>query len=227
MAAARSALFALIFYPGSIVMVLAAIAAIPFGQNAIVAASRRWALWHRWCARFLLGIRTRLEGDLPQRDALIVFKHEAMYETVEVLTLFDCPAVVMKQELIDIPGWGYVALRHGVIPVNREAGAAALRRMMSAAKAAKAAHRPVILFPEGTRVRHGERPPLRSGFAGLYKLLGLPVVPVALNSGRLWPRGFVKYPGVVTMKIGKAIPAGLPRDEVETRVHQAINALNG
>jgi 1-acyl-sn-glycerol-3-phosphate acyltransferase len=226
MAFLRSALFVVIFYLGSIVMVLAAIAAVPFGQAAIIAASRRWALWHRWCAGALLGIRAQVVGSLPQSDALVVFKHEAMFETIEVLTLFDAPAVVMKQELIDIFGWGYVALRHGVIPVDRDAGASALRHMLIAAKAAKAQHRPVILFPEGTRVTHGETPPLRAGFAGLYKILALPVVPVALDSGKLWPRGFLRRPGTVTMLVGETIPPGLPREEVEARVHAAINALN-
>ncbi len=226
MALLRSCVFAFAFYLGSIFLVLAAIAAIPFGQDAIVSASRSWARWHRWCAKYLLGIETRVEGVLPQSDALVVIKHEAMYETIETLALFERPAVVMKQELIDIPGWGYVALRHGVIPVDRESGAAALRHMLTAAKAAKAAHRPVVLFPEGTRVPHGERPPLRAGFAGLYKVLGLPVVPVALDSGRVWPRGFVKRRGLVTMKVGETIPPGLPREDVEVRVHEAINALN-
>lgn len=226
MAVLRSVLFALLFYAGSVFMVIAAMAAVPFGQSAIISASRRWALWHRWCAAHLLGIRTEVIGTLPQSDALVVFKHEAMFETIEVLTLFERPAVVMKQELIDIFGWGYVALRHGVIPVDRDAGASALRQMLKAAKAAKAQHRPVILFPEGTRVPHGETPPLRAGFAGLYKILDLPVVPVALDSGRVWPRGFVRRPGVVTMLVGDPIPPGLPRAEVEDRVHAAINALN-
>ena len=73
---------------------------------------------------------------------------------------------------------------------------------------------------------HGERPPLRSGFAGLYKALDLPVVPIALDSGRLLPKKGAKRPGVVTIRIGEAIPPGLPRREAEARVHAAINALN-
>lgn len=226
MALFRSLLFVLVFYPGSAVMVLAAIASVPFGEEAIISACRRWGIWHRWCARFLLGIRTRVIGDLPKQGVLYAIKHEAMFETIETLVLFERPVVVMKQELIDIFGWGYMARKLGVIPVDREAGAAAMRQMIAAAKVAKASNRVVIIFPEGTRVPHGERPPLRAGFAGLYKVLGLPVVPIALDSGKVWPKGFIKHPGTVTLKVGETIPSGLPRDEAEARVHAAINALN-
>jgi 1-acyl-sn-glycerol-3-phosphate acyltransferase len=74
-------------------------------------------------------------------------------------------------------------------------------------------------------VRVGETPPLKSGFAALYRALGLPVIPVAVDSGRLWGRGFVHRSGVVTIRIGEAVPAGLPRKEIEARVHAGINAL--
>lgn len=226
MALLRSLLFIAIFYPGSVILVLAALASIPFGQEAIIASSRRWAAWHRWCARWVLGIRTQVVGELPQSGVLYAIKHEAMYETIETLVLFDRPVVVMKKELADMFGWGHVARKMGVIPVDREAGAAAMRHMIAAARAAKASNRPVILFPEGTRVPRGEKPALRAGFAGLYKVLDLPVVPVALDSGKVWPKGFVKRPGIVTLKVGETIPPGLPRGEAETRVHAAINALN-
>ncbi len=223
----RSLIFTFVYYLGCIPTVLGALLIIPFGQAALVRASRRWALWHRWCAKHILGIETRVIGVLPQHSVLVVMKHESMYEAVETLALFDEPAVVVKRELAQIPVWGYVARRHGVIPVDRESGAAAVRVMLAAGKAAIAQNRPIVLFPEGSRIKHGERPELKAGMAGLYRLLGLPIVPVALDSGRFAPRGqFIKKPGVVTFKVGDTIPPGLKRDEVEALVHAAINALN-
>jgi 1-acyl-sn-glycerol-3-phosphate acyltransferase len=185
-----------------------------------------WARWHRLCARWLVGVRTNVVGTLPTEPVIVASKHQSMFETVEFLILLERPAVVLKRELADLPGWGRVARRYGVIPVDRDGGAVALRRMLKAAREAVAAGRPVMIFPEGTRVLPGEQPELQPGFAGLYKMLALPVVPIALDSGRVWPRrSFVKFPGRVTMKVGETIPPGLPRKEIEARVHAAINAL--
>ena len=118
-------------------------------------------------------------------------------------------------------------LRHGVIGLKRGDGAKAVRYLRAEALKATDAGRPICLFPEGTRVPHGEQPPIRAGFAALYHLLRLPVVPVALDSGRLSPRhSFFKWPGVITYQVGEIIPAGLPRDEAEARAHRALNALN-
>nr|MBA3897740.1 1-acyl-sn-glycerol-3-phosphate acyltransferase [Sphingomonadaceae bacterium] len=86
----------------------------------------------------------------------------------------------------------------------------------------------IVIYPEGTRVPHGRRPALQPGFAGLYKALALPAVPVAVDSGRLWPRDrFLKRAGTVTFRFGEPIPPGLPREEIEARVFEAINVLNG
>jgi 1-acyl-sn-glycerol-3-phosphate acyltransferase len=97
--------------------------------------------------------------------------------------------------------------------------------MVAAGKEAVESGRPVIIFPEGTRVRAGAAPPLRSGFAGLYRALGLPVVPVAVDSGRLWGRRLVHRSGTITFKVGETIAAGLKREDIEARVHAAINVL--
>jgi 1-acyl-sn-glycerol-3-phosphate acyltransferase len=222
----RSALFALIFYAWTVVAVLLSFPISLFGTNAIRAWSRGWCWVHRLCAAGLLGIRTRVEGTPPRGAALVALKHQSMFETLEIMLLLDQPAIVIKRELADLPLWGWVVRRYGVIPVDRGGGAPALRGMMRAAEAAISEGRPIVIFPEGTRVAPGEAPPLQPGFAGLYRALRLPVVPVALNSGRLWPRHrFVKCPGIVTMRFGEPIPLGLPRREIEAAVHAAINQL--
>lgn len=226
MAMLRSALFALVFYPCTLLAALAVPLVALRGRAAMIRYAGGWTRFHRWCARRLLGIETRVEGTFPVGPALIAAKHQAMYETLELVRLLGDPAVVVKQELVRIPLWGFAARRYGVIPIDRDASAKALRGMLAAARVAEADGRSILLFPEGTRVAPGERPPLRAGFAGLYRALALPVVPVAIDSGRLLPRGaFVKRAGVVTLRIGAPVPPGLPRREAEARVHAAINAL--
>lgn len=226
MAALRSLLFALVFYGGTVPAVLLSFPISLFGTRALRRWAYVWVSFHRWCAHYLLGIRTRVEGSLPAGASLVPVKHQSMFETFEIIRLLDQPAMVLKRELIDIPLWGWVVKRYGVIPIDRKGGAAALRRMMRAAEAAIAEGRPIVIFPEGTRVAPGERPPLKSGFAGLYRALKLPVVPVAVDVGRLWPRGrLAKTPGVVTMRFMPPIPPGLPRGEIEAAVHAAINDL--
>lgn len=222
----RSILYALVFFPGSALYSLAAVLIGPLSPAAAIGIPRAWARFHYACVRWLLGIEVRVEGVLPQTGVILAFKHESFLETFEVLRLLERPAVVFKAELLRVPLWGRAALAHGVIPIERETGATALRKLLKAARAAIAAGRPVLIFPEGTRVAHGDRPPIRPGLAGLYKMLGVPVVTVAVDSGRLWTRRFIKRPGVVTLHVGDAIPPGLPREEVEARVWQGINALN-
>ena len=222
----RSLLFALLFYPGTLVYVLGVIFFSPFGDRPVRAIVHGWSDYHHFLVRYVLGIRMEVDGEIPEGAYLIAFKHEAMVETIEALRLARTPVVVMKRELTTIPLFGWVTLRYGVIGVDREAGAKALRTMLAEGKKAIEQQRPVVIFPEGTRVPHGEQPELRPGFAGLYRALGLPVVPIAHDSGKLWPRGFSKRSGTIRFKVGEVIPAGLKRDEVEARVREAINALN-
>lgn len=222
----RSVLFALVFYPGTVVAVLGAFPLIPFGEGVVRRHSMRWARFHRWCCRWLLGIRTRIEGRVPAGPHIFAAKHQSMFETLDLLVVVGDPAAVLKRELADMPLFGQIARQGGVIPVDRAGSAKALRRMIRAATAARDGGRSILIFPEGTRVPPGEQPPLQPGFAGLYKMLGIPVVPIALDSGRLWPRkSFLKRSGIITVRLGEPIPPGLPRAEIEARVHAAINAL--
>lgn len=225
MALVRTIMFHIVFLAGSALIVLLGLGTTLVDRQAIRHTVPRWARWHRGCAALLLGIRGKIEGDAPTTPVLVAAKHQSMYEAVDMLLLVRDPIVVMKQDLVDIPGWGGLARIYGIIPIDRSGGAGALRAMIAAAKAAVASGRPVAIFPEGTRVAPGDTPPLQSGFAGLYKTLGLPVVPMATDVGKLWPRTFVKRSGTARFRFGAAIPPGLPRAEIEARVHAAINAL--
>lgn len=221
----RSLLFMLLFYPGTLLFSIAGLLAGLFGTEPMRSVVHRWADFHHWLCLHVLRIRAKYFGVIPPGQTIIAVKHQSMYETIEILRLARTPVVVLKRELADLPFFGWITRRYGVIPVDRAAGAKALRAMLAEAKAATQSGRPVVIFPEGTRVRPGETPPLRPGFSGLYRMLGLAVVPIAMDSGRLWGRGLVKQPGTVHFQIAEAIPAGLPRDEAEARVHAAINLL--
>ncbi len=225
-AALRSLVFYPVFYIGSIFYSAGTLAMLRFDVELFRRIVRGWARYHRGCACWILGITVRIEGSGPVAGpVLYVIKHESFFEAIDLPGYYDLPVVFAKDKLFEIPLWGKSARAYGVVPVEREQGAKALRAMIAAAKGYSESGRPLVLFPEGTRVPHGTRPPLQSGFAGLYKLLGLPVVPVAVDSGPLYHRTF-KRAGVITYRFGEPIPPGLPRDEVEARVHDAINALN-
>lgn len=225
MSVARSLLYAAIFYPATLLWVLIGLVASLFGSRPTLAVVQSWVDMHHLLAKQVLGIRTRVEGAVPAGSYLIAVKHQSMFETLEMVRLCKLPVIVLKRELTRIPLFGAMTRLYGVIAVERSAGARALRALVEEGRRALATGRPVIIYPEGTRVRPGETPPLKSGFVALYRALDLPVVPVAVDSGRLWGRGFVHRSGTVTFQVGETLPAGLPRNEIELRVHSAINAL--
>ncbi|WP_174298793.1 lysophospholipid acyltransferase family protein [Sphingomonas bacterium] len=217
--------FDLVFYAGSVPIMMTVPVSALFGQKAVIAHATVWTSFYHWTLRRLLGLTVVVEGDRPIGPALYAAKHQAMFETLELQRLLDGPAMALKQELATIPVWGWAARRYGALVVDRDGSATALRTMMREARAAKADGRSILIFPEGTRVAPGETPPLKSGFAGLYRMLAIPTVPVAVDSGRLLPRQGPRRRGTVTIRFGEVVPPGLPRHEAEARVHAAINAL--
>lgn len=221
----RSLAFYAVFYLGTMAYVLIALAARLLGEKPFLSVAEGWSHFHRKCAAWLLGIRVELRGELPTVGALIAMKHESFFEAIDLPHVLHQPVVFAKAELLQIPLWGRVARMYGMVAVERNQGAKALRAMIAAARQYMSTGRVLIIFPEGTRVPHSRRPQLQAGFAGLYKLLGVPVVPVAVNSGPLYHRLW-KRAGTVTYVVGEPIPPGLARDEVEARVLAAINALN-
>lgn len=225
MNALRSLAYAIAFYGGSVGFVLAALFALAITPERLPKVVESWSRFHRRCVTGLLGIAIRETGERPAEAVLYAIKHESFFEAIDLPCLLDNPAVFAKQELFSIPGWGKAAAAYGIVPVARKEGARTLRHMVREARRMAGMGRPLAIFPEGTRVPHGQRKALQSGFAALYKVLGMAVVPVAVNSGPLY-QGFWKRRGTIELRFGQPIEPGLPRAEVEARVLEAINALN-
>ncbi len=224
---ARSGAFYTLFYGTSVVMIATNVLTLVLPVGALRTMVRVWCGWHRWCCRHILGIRVVVEGTLPDHPVLYAMRHESLFEAIDLPMLMTDPVIFAKAELLAIPVWGLLGRRYGLIAVERSAGARALRGMIAAARAnalTAGRPRPLVIFPEGTRVAHTSAPALQAGFAGLYKMIDLPVVPVAVDSGRLYHRRW-KRAGVIRYRIGAELPPGLPRAKIEAAVHQAINAL--
>ena len=182
--------------------------------------------------RSLLRLDYRVLGReyLPDGPYIVAAKHQSAWETLKLHILFADPAVVLKRELMRIPIWGSFAAKAGMIPVDRGAGSTAISDMIDRARQAAAQKRPIVIFPQGTRVAPGARRSYRIGTFALYDALKLPVVPLALNSGLFWGRvRFVKHPGTITVQLLPPIPPGLDRaafmERLETSLEAATDAL--
>ncbi len=221
----RNIAFMLVFYGLSVPIVASTPLSAMFGRRAMIRHANVWTRVHRWSVRYLLGIRVAVEGTRPAGPAFYAAKHQSMWETLELQLMLDAPAMVLKRELARIPAWGWAARQYGAIVVDREAAGSAMRSMLREAGAARDEGRSILIFPEGTRVSPGESPSLKPGFAGLYRFLEMPTVPVATDIGLIWPRKGLKRPGVVTLSFGEAVPPGLPRRIAEARIHAGMNAL--
>lgn len=177
--------------------------------------------------RSLLRLDYRVLGrdQLPDGPYIVAAKHQSAWETMKLHALFHDPAVVLKRELMRIPLWGWFAAKAGLIPIDRGAGRSAINGMIAKARQMSAGSRPIVIFPQGTRVAPGARRPYKIGTFALYDALGLPVVPMALNSGLFWGRvRFVKHPGTITVQFLPPIPPGLDREAFMGRLEASLEA---
>jgi 1-acyl-sn-glycerol-3-phosphate acyltransferase len=207
----RSSLFALAQILVTPLYALLALATFPLPRLVRYRIISGWSRLMIWLARGILGIDWRVEGreHLPARPAVILAKHQSAWETMAFQAIFPPQVHVLKRELLWIPffGWGLALM--SPIAIDRSRGVAALRAVARRGRERLAQGFWVVVFPEGTRVRPGERRPYQLGGAWLAAAAGAPVVPVAHNAGLLWPRNaFLKRAGMVTVRIGPAIDAG-------------------
>lgn len=221
----RALWFNLTFYTANLVMSVGLMPCMLFNRKIIVKAVMIWLRTVAWIEKNLGGISYRVIGrdNIPKGACIIAAKHQSEWETFKIHLLVDDPAIVLKRELLNIPVIGWYMKRSGSIPIDRAGRTRALADMLRAARQAAAQGRPIVIFPEGTRAAPGESRPYKPGVAALYQDLNIPLVPMALNSGLLWPKNaFVKKPGTITVEFLPPIPPGLSREDMMESLRAAL-----
>lgn len=228
----RSLLFNLAFYVWTAFLGIAALPMLLTPRAMVMRFGRWWSRTVLDLARAIAGIDYELRGSqhLPGGPAIIAMKHQSAWDTLGAPALFGDVAIVVKRELLWIPCYGWYARKAGMVPIDRGAGATALKAMLRRAREVVAERRPIVIFPEGTRTAVGTKRPYHPGVAALYTQLGLPVVPVAVNSGLYWPRrSFLKRPGRIVVEMLPPLPTGLDRKaflaELQSRIEIATERL--
>jgi 1-acyl-sn-glycerol-3-phosphate acyltransferase len=230
---ARSALFNVVAGLWTLVLMLALLPAAPFiTARGMRRSARFWMRGLHLALRWIIGLRYEVRGleNLPPRPVIIASKHQSAWETVFFHLVRVDTVIGLKDELTRVPIFGWYLMIARNIRIDRGGAAKAMRSLIEGAKAAVAQGCSILIFPEGTRRPPRAPPDYKPGVAALYRELGVPVVPVALNSGLFWPRrGFVKRPGSITVEFLPPIEPGLDRKpfmaELERRIETASTRL--
>jgi 1-acyl-sn-glycerol-3-phosphate acyltransferase len=223
----RSVIFNVLFYLNLTVQIIAALPTLVMPRRAIVEVARFWARTNFWLLRVICGTRVEFHGleKIPPGPLLVASKHQSLWETFALMTIFSDPAYIMKRELMWIPFFGWYTWKAGMISVDRGRGSQALTSMNANARSELARNRQIIIFPEGTRRAPGAEPRYKYGVAHLYAGMNAACLPVALNSGLFWPRrSFRRFPGTIRVEILDPIPPGLGKDAFFERMQQQIEA---
>jgi 1-acyl-sn-glycerol-3-phosphate acyltransferase len=223
----RSLLFNLCFYLNTAFWLAVALPTFFMPYWAILEIAKTWGRVNLWLLRVIAGVKYDIRGreKIPHGAVIVASKHQSAWETFALLHLFDSPTFIMKRELQWIPIFGWLTIKGRMVSVDRGAGAQALRNMTERARVELARGRQLIIFPEGTRRPVDAEPRYKFGVAHLYVEEGVPVLPVALNSGLFWPRRtFLRHPGTVVVEILDPIPPGKDRDVFAQELKEKLEA---
>jgi 1-acyl-sn-glycerol-3-phosphate acyltransferase len=221
----RSICFNVLFYLNLTVQLIGALPTLIMPRWGIVGVARFWARTNLWLLRVVCGTSVEFRGldKIPPGPLLVASKHQSLWETFALITIFADPAYIMKRELMWIPFFGWYTWKAGMISVDRGKGSQALAAMNADARGELKRNRQIIIFPEGTRRAPGAEPRYKYGVTHLYTELDAPCLPVALNSGLYWPRrSFRRYPGTIRVEILDSIPPGLGKDAFFAQMQQSI-----
>ena len=230
----RALLLMIALYANLIVWMLAGLIVLILPRSFVITLARAWSRYYLWLCKVVGGIKVEFRGleNIPKGPLLIASKHQSIWETFALLSLFDDPCFILKRELAYIPLFGWFLAKMRNVPIDRKGGSRTLLKLVKAAhREIHADHgRQILIFPEGTRRPPGAEPAYRFGIAQIYSGLKVPCLLIALNSGVYWPRRSLKLRrGTIVVDILPVIEPGIERqkffDLMQEKIEEASDRL--
>ncbi len=222
----RSLLFNFIYYGSTAILCFLYVPTVLLPRPLYIKLLTAYFHYVAFLEKYILDLNYEVIGTehLPKTGSYIVaMKHQSAYETLKLCVLFYNPAVILKKELFSIPLWGWLAKKAGHIGIDRTNRQTAIHSINDGTQRVAQEGRPLVIFPQGTRVRVGDTRPYKKGVARMAEHGDLSIIPIALNSGVFWPKNaFWKRAGTVTFKILPPLPTGLSVEKTMEKIEKDL-----
>ena len=231
----RNFIFSIFFFLGIILISIIFLPAFFLPQKVVLLGGRLMGYWTELCLKIFLSIKIVIKGKeniINNGKFFIGASHQSMFETFYLQTIFNSPVFILKKELLLIPIFGWYLKKIGSISIKRnKVTKDNLGFFEDISNIVSNSKRPLIIFPQGTRVLPNERPPFKKGASRIYEKLKIACQPVAINSGYVWPKkGLKNSHKTITISILKPIASGVSKDEflknLEKNIYEELNLLN-
>ena len=231
----RNFLFSIIFFTGIIIISIIFLPSFFLPRKIVLLGGKLMGYWTGICLRFVLSVKILVKGEeniIKEDKFFIAASHQSMFETFYLQTIFNSPVFILKKELLKIPIFGWYLKKIGSISINRNKTTKDnLGFFNDISKTISQSNRPLIIFPQGTRVLPDDRTPFKKGASRIYEELNIACQPVAINSGYVWPKkGSKNFNKTITISILNAIPPGLSKEEfiktLENNIYSELDFLN-
>ena len=231
----RNSIFSIFFFAGIIFISIVFLPALFFPKKIVLVGGNLMGHWTSFCLRLILSVKISITGKeniVNNEKFFIAASHQSMFETFYLQTIFNSPIFILKKELLQIPIFGWYLKKIWSISIKRnKVTKDNLGFFEDISKIISNSKRPLIIFPQGTRVLPNERPPFKKGASRIYEELKIACQPVAINSGYVWPKkGLKNSHKTITISILNPIASGLSKDEflknLENNIYEELNLLN-
>ena len=231
----RNFLFSTIFFIGIILISIIFLPSFFFPKKVVLIGGKIMGYWTGFCLKLILSVKISIKGTeniINDEKFFIAASHQSMFETFYLQTIFNSPVFILKKELLSIPVFGWYLKKIGSIAIKREKITKDnLNFFEDILKFMNKYKRPLIIFPQGTRVLPSERPSFKKGVSRIYNELNITCQPIAINSGNVWPKnGIKKANRTITISILKPIPSGLPKEDflkiLEDNIYSELDLIN-